>query len=146
MRLREEVITELVQQWLDRAHTDFGAATVLLEEGRYLSVVGFHSQQAAEKSLKALLVHHQVEFPKTHKLDELLTLLAPLHPALTGSLAGVAAALNSYGVEVRYPGDLPELTLQTASAAVEHASRVRRAVYAALGEPAPDTGGMRGDL
>lgn len=35
-------------------------------------VFGFHAQQAAEKLLKALLAAAQVEFPFTHRLEELI--------------------------------------------------------------------------
>jgi hypothetical protein len=37
-------------------------------------LVSFHAQQAAEKSPKALLIRHQVDFGKTHNLGELLQL------------------------------------------------------------------------
>ena len=136
MRAREEVISELVQVWLDKAEVDFGGARVLLREDRYANLVGFLSQQAAEKLLKALLTHHQVEFPKTHELDDLLKLLEPAEPRLARSLAGIAE-LNKYGVEVRYPTQMPELTAETANAALRLAAQVREAVYAALGEAVP---------
>ncbi len=131
MRVREEVISELVQQWLTKAERDFGAAEELLSDGRYLDAVGFHSQQAAEKSLKAFLVEHQIEFPKTHKIAELLDLIAPVHSVLAASLRD-ADVLSPYGAEIRYPGDLPELTLETAATAVRLAGKVRKAVHAAL--------------
>jgi HEPN domain-containing protein len=136
MRTREEVISELIQQWLDRAELDFSLARHLVEENRFLNAVGFHSQQAAEKLMKAFLVHHQVEFPRTHNLDDLLKLIAPVDRTLAESLRSVGV-LTPYGVDVRYPGDQPELDLQGAEAAIEQAARVRRAVYAALGEPIP---------
>ena len=37
--------------------------------------LGFHAQQAAEKLLKALLVIHGLDYPRTHDLDLLLGLL-----------------------------------------------------------------------
>ena len=131
MRVREEVISEIVQQWLAKAEADFGLASDLLSEDRYLSAVGFHSQQAAEKFLKAFLVEHQVEFPKTHKIADLLDLIAPVHSVLAASLRD-ADVLSPYGAEIRYPGDIPELNLETASRAVQLAAQVRQAIYAAL--------------
>ncbi len=70
MRAPEQVRWDFVQQWLDKAHKDLRVAGVLLrgELDDYESV-GFHAQQAAEKYIKALLVRHQIEFPKT--LDDL---------------------------------------------------------------------------
>ncbi len=38
--------------------------------------VGFHAQQAVEKSLKAVLSHRSIHYRKSHDLAELLALLA----------------------------------------------------------------------
>ena len=35
-------------------------------------MIGFHAQQAVEKAVKAALVLHGVEFPRSHDLDFLL--------------------------------------------------------------------------
>lgn len=63
--------------------------------------VGFHAQQAMEKCLKAVLMHHGIEFRRTHDLAELLDLLTdnrlPL-PPYSESLD----ELNPYAVEFRY--------------------------------------------
>ena len=65
MRPPEEVRRELVRQWLGKAEGDFAVAEHPLAEGTgFLAAAGFHWQQAAEKFLKALLVRHQVDFPK----------------------------------------------------------------------------------
>jgi hypothetical protein len=42
------------------------------------------------------------------------------------------AELTSYGVEVRYPGDIPEITADEAAEAVELAEKVREAILSAL--------------
>lgn len=62
----------------------------------------FHAQQAAEKSLKGLLVRHQVEFTKTHNIGQLLRLAEPLAPGI-GERLVEAATLTPFGVRVRYP-------------------------------------------
>jgi len=50
---------------------------VLLKEGfEDYENVGFHAQQAAEKFIKAFLVRHQIEFPKTHDIGLLRQLVA----------------------------------------------------------------------
>ena len=106
MRPAEEAQRRLVRQWLARAEEDFGVAQHLLSEGSpYLRAIGFHSQQAVEKFLKAVLVRHQVEFRKTHNLGELLDLIATVDATLAESLRE-ATALNPYGVDVRYPTSL----------------------------------------
>lgn len=61
--------------WLRRARSDLALASgdraladVLYED------LCFHAQQAAEKAIKAVLVHRQVAFPRTHAIVDLLTL------------------------------------------------------------------------
>jgi HEPN domain-containing protein len=115
-----------------KAERDFDLARHLVEEGCvYPEAIAFNSQQAAEKFLKALLVSHQVDFPKTHNLGELLDLVGRLDRTLADSLQEVTA-LNPFGVEYRYPGDLPDLTQDEAKAAFQLAQRVRTALTAAL--------------
>lgn len=107
------------------------------EEVKREYAAAFHAQQAAEKFLKAVLVWHQIEFPKTHDISRLLDLVRPAAADLADGL-DEAAALTSYGVEARYPGDLPEPTPDAAKEAVALARRVREAVHAHL-PPAFDT-------
>lgn len=133
MRPPEEATQDLLRQWLAKAEEDFAVAEHLLSENtRYLGTIGFHAQQAAEKFLKALLVHYQVEFPKTHDLGRLLDLVATANAPLADSLRD-ATALNPFGATVRYPSDLPELTTEDARTAVGLAAAVREAVYVLLG-------------
>jgi HEPN domain len=60
---------------LGLARDDEHAARALLPiEGVTDAILGFHAQQAVEKSLKAVLALRRVEFPYTHDLDGLLEL------------------------------------------------------------------------
>ena len=123
---------ELVRQWLAKAKEDFEVARHLLtRDAPYESAVAFHAQQAAEKLLKAVLVHHQVEFPKTHDLGDLLDRVAAVD-GLLARMLGDLTALNPYGVEFRYPGDSPNITSEAARQAVEIADKVRSAVLSTL--------------
>ena len=97
----------------------------------FLSTVCFHSQQAAEKYLKAVLTHHQVEFPKTHDIGQLLDLIAPVDGKLSESLRDTIV-LTDYSVGVRYPGDLPKMTISDAQRAIQLAEKVRRLVLELL--------------
>lgn len=124
----EEVRHKLVGQWLKKAGQDLQAAASLLACEPPLPFPScFHSQQAAEKYLKALLTARQVEFPKTHSIRELLNLVRTFAPSLADEL-GDSAALTVYGVEARYPGDMPEPDCQEATAAYESADAVRTGV------------------
>ena len=92
----------------------------------------FHAQQAVEKYLKALLVRHQIEFPKTHDIEKLLRLLRTAHPELADSLLE-AKWLTPFGAEIRHPGDFPETLPGDENRAVALAGRVRGAVMTVLG-------------
>ena len=64
-------------------------------------VLGFHAQQAAEKMLKAVLAHHQIEFPFTHRLADLIDLLKEQGKAYPDELDEVRY-LTPFAVEFRY--------------------------------------------
>jgi HEPN domain-containing protein len=122
----------VVVYWLKKAEEDFGLARHLLDEGsEYLHAIAFHAQQAAEKYLKALLVFHQQEFPKTHDIAELLDILAKVDKHTAAKLASVDE-LNPFAIEARYPGDLPEIDLQAAKEAVSLAEVTKINVLQAL--------------
>jgi len=124
----EQVRRRLVDEWLRKAETDLRAAQVLLSCDPPLPYPScFSSQQATEKFLKAFLVHSQVDFPKTHDIQQLLDLAEPIHADLAHSLGDVIA-LTQYAVEPRYPGDLPEPDPDEATAALALATKVRGAV------------------
>jgi HEPN domain-containing protein len=52
--------------------------------------VGFHAQQAAEKLLKALLVLYQQDYPRSHDLNILISLLARINIFLPSELQALA--------------------------------------------------------
>jgi HEPN domain-containing protein len=132
MRGREQVVWDFVQQWLKKAESDIRAAKILLdtEVDDYFSCA-FHSQQAAEKFLKAYLVRHQVEFRKTHDLDELLNLTDSIDSSLRQKI-GSFAWLTPYGVEFRYPGEYPVVDHNTAERAYKESELVKGAVMKRL--------------
>lgn len=132
MKPREEVKREFVQQWLKKAEEDFHACKHLISGGAahvYGSV--FHAQQSAEKFLKALLVWHQVEFPKTHAIEQLLELVATFDSELAHSLRE-ASILSPYGVEYRYPGDFPDVAMADAEKGMQLAGKVREEILKRL--------------
>ena len=132
MRTPEQVKWDFVQQWLNRAHKDLVSGEVLLRGGfEDYENVGFHAQQAAEKYIKAFLVRHQIEFPKTHNIALLRQLVANVDPELAKSLAE-ADALTPYGVEFRYPGDLPSVSRDEGERAVRLAEETRDLILASL--------------
>jgi HEPN domain-containing protein len=132
MRTPEQVKWDFVQQWLNRARKDLAAAELLLK-GAFEDYenVGFHAQQAAEKFIKAFLVCHQIEFSKTHNIALLTQLVASVDPELAKKLAG-ADALTPYGVEFRYPEDLPSVSRTDGEEAVRLAEETRDLIIGSL--------------
>jgi HEPN domain-containing protein len=132
MRTPEQVKWDFVQQWLNRAHKDLVAGEVLLKGGfEDYENVGFHAQQAAEKFIKAFLVRHQIEFPKTHNIALLRQLVASVDPELSKAFA-TADALTPFGVEFRYPGDLPSVSRDEGEKALRLAEETRDLILASL--------------
>lgn len=132
MRPPEDIKRGLVRDWIDKANEDLAVAQVLMNaKPRFLNAIGFHAQQAAEKYVKAFLVWKQIDFPKTHNIAALLTLICPSNEGLSESLHSTII-LSRYCVEVRYPADLPELSLNDANTALELAKTTQTEVFAAL--------------
>ncbi len=132
MKRPEQTKRRILADWLGKADMDMDAAEVLLQRNPPLLYPScFHSQQAAEKYTKAFLGWHEVSFPKTHDLEELLDLVETVDRELAESLRDVIV-LTPYGVELRYPGDQPDATPAEAREAVELARTVRDAVMKRL--------------
>ena len=128
----EDVRRSILRQWLEKANADIEAAEFLSSgEATFHGIVGFHAQQAAEKYIKAYLTWHQVVFGKTHDIGELLDRVDKCDPGLADVLQD-AVVLSKYGVEVRYPADVPELSKADVTEAVELAKAVRNAILRAL--------------
>jgi len=60
----DELLRKEAKKWLEQSAKDRVAPRALLDAEPSRSV--FHSQQAAEKALKAFLTFHQIKFRKTH--------------------------------------------------------------------------------
>lgn len=120
-------ITIVIGEWVVRAEHDLATAlhTLTIRKDCPTDIVCFHAQQCVEKYLKALLVYHQVDFPKTHDIEKILSLMP----------AGVSVALSKVETDVltqyatagRYPG-WRTITLAEARHAAKVAQRVRRDV------------------
>jgi HEPN domain-containing protein len=132
MKQPEVVLRDLVRQWFAKAELDYRAAERLVRDPEPLrEIIAFHCQQAAEKYLKALLVSLQIEFPKTHDLEELLELLAPVRSDVAATLEGIEV-LSPFGVKIRYPGDFPELLPGQEQTVFDLAHRTREVIMAQL--------------
>jgi len=91
------------QKWLDCAREDLQMAELAMHSSLFNQVC-FHAQQAAEKTLKSLIIAAGVLPPKTHKLGDLLGLL-PV--AIPDDLRRKLLLLDRYYIPTRYPDALP---------------------------------------
>ena len=66
----------LTLEWINKADGDFAIAgrELRVRKSPVYDAVCFHSQQCAEKYLKAILQENEREIPKIHNLIELLKL------------------------------------------------------------------------
>lgn len=121
-------VARVIREWAQKAENDLTNAVQVLKLGKRCptDTVCFHAQQCVEKYLKALLVHHELDFPRSHDLRSLLARL-PLsaRPDLTPE---EQETLTHYATITRYPGDYDAMTLTEARLAVKIARRVRRQV------------------
>lgn len=97
-------------EWLKFAEDDLRATEILLREGIF-NMACFHSQQLAEKSLKAFLRYHGKAIPFIHFLEELCERCSKIDSSFT-QLVDACIALDIFYQPTRYPeaptGSLPE--------------------------------------
>ncbi len=102
---------------LQKAREDVAAVEALVDDERVVDgIVLFHAQQAAEKTLKAVLSARSIPFRMTHDLSELTDQLANSGRPLPVGLAQIGL-LTPYAATFRYenlPLEAPILSRQTA--------------------------------
>lgn len=91
--------------------------------GRRAVALSFHSQQAAEKAIKAFLTFRQIAFRKTHDLSDLGVQCAALDPTLESTLRD-AEELTDYASAFRYPDSPYEPDAAEAAQALTLAARL----------------------
>lgn len=100
----------MVKLWVEKADHDLGTAELTHQHiPKYRDTIAFHCQQAVEKYLKAYLVFCDIPPKRTHDLILLLGLISEIE-AVTDDLFEMAAELQDYAIEVRYPDTIIELT------------------------------------
>jgi len=95
--------------WLRRAKSNLIRAKQSKPKGVYWEDLCFDAQQAVEKSLKALLLHHKITFRFVHDIAELLTVLENNGIGLPEQIRE-GAELSDYAVESRYPSPMEPVT------------------------------------
>lgn len=111
------------REWLNRARSSLLHAQTRVE-GVYLDDLCYDAHQAAEKAIKAVLIHQEVRFPYSHDLAELLSLVEESGIGLTeGVKQGIR--LTRYAV-ARYPGVLETVTPEEYQEAIRLAEFILR--------------------
>jgi HEPN domain-containing protein len=119
----DSVVPGTPEDWLRHAASDLALASQTPSPGVLYETLCYHAQQAAEKSLKAVLVSRDVEFPYTHDIARLVTVVQDAGIAWRKDLDD-AVDLTEYAIQYRYPGALRELTKADLDKAVEIATRL----------------------
>ena len=71
------------KHWFIKADRGLGLANLAsLHTPGYPDLICYHCQQAAEKFLRALVVHHKLPLRKTHDLEQLLDILSSSEPSI----------------------------------------------------------------
>jgi HEPN domain-containing protein len=96
---------EYIMNWLFRANEDISVLDNLFtsDPEKFASTICFHAQQAVEKFLKAFLIYHDIDFPKTHDLDFLLKECMKIDKTVFQDIN--LGSLTDFGVSIRYPDD-----------------------------------------
>lgn len=99
---------DTAQGLLARARDDAAAVRAALPLVEVTDgIVGFHAQQAVEKSIKAILAASEVPFP--HDLEGLIERCAGAGIEIPVEIAENAGLLTPYAVRHRYGGEPPAL-------------------------------------
>ena len=98
---------DLAKEWLRYAKSDFNTARHMFGDviPKEIEISCYHSQQCAEKSLKAYLIANGIEPPNIHDLVELNNFCIASNASFS-TIQQYCVFLNPYGVHVRYPNEL----------------------------------------
>jgi HEPN domain-containing protein len=120
--------------WMTKAWRDLETARRTAGgEPPFYDIAVYHCQQAAEKAVKAFLVHHGKPYERTHDIEVLVDLAGDIEPRF-GDLADAADALTPYATRFRYPNAIFAVEPQPAeyNEALQHAKAVYDFVLALL--------------
>lgn len=90
-------------EWLKAAKLDIENISYIIEVEHLTPICAFHSQQAIEKTLKALIASKDIDIPKIHSLNRLFEICKE---QIQNNKPDMVNLLDSLYVESRYPGDI----------------------------------------
>ena len=92
----------------------------------------YHTQQCAEKSLKAFLAFHNRSIDKTHDLQLLFEFCIDIDPSYA-ELYEDGLTINPYSTIFRYPGVVVEPEMKDIQEAIEVAEKILNITVSKLG-------------
>lgn len=112
------------KDWILFAEDDLLAAKTLLEAEVALTAVFYHSQQSAEKILKAYLLFKEQPILKTHDLVGLLEICEEFDQEFN-MLTSSVYDLNPFSSKTRYPDDFFVMpSIDTAKICIKKAEKI----------------------
>ena len=120
---------DLIDQWIKKAGNDLGVASLSLENNaEFTDAICFHCQQASEKYLKAYIINLEQDIKKSHSLIYLLDCISE-KDKVDDIIYDIAEQLEDYSVQIRYPDDWYEPSLEEAKTAYTNAKKIEKYVF-----------------
>lgn len=117
---------DTVRHWVQKAENDLKIGRDELKtEEPVTDAVCFHMQQCCEKYLKAFLIFHGQDYPKTHRLAALVSLCRQIDPEFQQMVMWNVDTLTRYATSIRYGEEFYTPTLEESQQALELAEKVR---------------------
>ena len=100
-------VDDLAKEWMRFAKSDLTTARHMFEDvyPKEVEIACYHSEQAAEKSIKGYLAFKGTVPPRTHDLIELCRLCMK-YDSTFSDILDMCSGLIPYAVTVRYPNEL----------------------------------------
>ena len=134
-------------RWLKTANEDFATAQILMKNEKYAHAC-FHSQQAAEKAIKAVFYYNDCE-PWGHSIVTLIDSLSDISEELLNTFSDIrstAVKLDRFYIPTRYPNGLPgtipseAFTKEDALEAISSAQNIIDRVTLIISDPSIEDG------
>jgi HEPN domain-containing protein len=124
----DDKVLAVALEWTTKGDNDLKNAVHTLKLGKECptDTVCFHAQQCVEKYLKAFLVALEIQFPKTHDIESLVSLMPK--SIRIGLTVEEQRRLTEYATVLRYPGPYEAIPLSEAKEAVKLAKRVQQRI------------------
>lgn len=120
------------EAWLEKARHDLSSAQKLFSDvDPVFDTAVYHTQQSAEKALKAFLAFFNQPIKKTHDLGELVDLCMEIDPSFA-ELYDPVEELTPYSIVFRYPAEVMEPEKKEVAEAIQLAQKVLKFVEAKI--------------